>query len=303
MKRYYALLKEKHGNLKAYLRHFPYTEFLFFLIPLYAMIVAIPKAYPNYLQVIPFIFGYAFVFIYNDICDKNDSRDRNPARDEGQHSLAKKLTFGFLFASLITFALTFRSPVAYTTFILYVLLGFAYSGLGLRLKETLIAPIVACLVGWVGAPLIVALEYDLFTESSIALLVGTFLFGVSREIAHTVMDYEADKISGYKTFAVMLGINPSILIKYLFLVASFAAFTKVTVIFPLAMVSFSLLLIASLILEYGVDVYQPAILDDFVRSPYVVMKYYVIFITCLILGLNLFENILVLWIYSTAKRG
>lgn len=301
----YLYIKQNYAIISRLLRHFPYTEILIFFIPLYALLFASGQIISviDLFKTLPFVAIGTFVFIYNDLCDKHDPPGHNPVTSKASEDVAKLILYVSLIASILLFVFTYHSTRAYQLYAVYIFLILSYSGVGLRFKETWFGPVVAALVGWVGGPIILASEYGFYTHSVSALLFGAFLFGVSREVAHTIMHYDIDISSGYRTFAVRAGIKTALITKYITLVLAAVAFIKILPLSPAVMLAAELAFFLTVAIEVGLDLYNPVILKGYAFSPYIVVKFFTILLTCLIIGLSPLFTVIVLWIYSTSKRS
>ena len=301
----YQYIKQNYAIFSRLLRHFPYTEIIIFFLPLFALLIASSQIISviDLFKVLPFVAMITFAFTFNDLCDKNDPQGSNPITSKASQNVAKIVLYTSLIASILLFAFNYHSILAYILYGIFIFLNLSYSGLGLRFKETWFGPLVAALVGWVGGPIILASEYGFFTPSVIALLFGVFLFGVSREITHTIMHHDIDISSGYKTFAVRAGIKTALISKYITLVLAATAFMQILPLAPALMLVAVLAFFLALAIEVGVDLYNPVIFKGYAFSPYIVVKFFTILLTCLMIGLSTLFTVIVLWIYGTSKRS
>jgi len=161
---------------------------------------------------LPFIFADAAGFVYNNISDiKDDPYMKANPLVRGEISLARaRIVLGISLAlSIISFLLLYKTSVARLVYFAYLFLCLAYSGLGVRFKETLAGPLVAAFIIWVGGPFILLTEFNNFDPVTIGLVLGSWLVFIGREILHTISDYESDMHSGYRTFAVRVGLRIS----------------------------------------------------------------------------------------------
>lgn len=210
------------STLPRLLRHFPYTEMLVLFMPVYAQAwVRRDSAHtPSLGMLIPFICTFAVGFIYNDLNDLRDpSYKQNPiltgavSRPQAQAALCV-----FLTTAVLSFLFFFRNISSLLLFALYVTLCFAYSGLGVRLKERTIGPLVASYIIWIGGPLIVAVETRVFSRSAL-LFAGAWLVYTGRELHHMISDYLCDVVARYRTLIVRMGISRGRLLEHIAFIA------------------------------------------------------------------------------------
>lgn len=198
------------GVVRKLTRHFPYTEMLAVFMPVLAVAWAQGRARPPHglAQLAPFLFAFAAGFIYNDLTDRRDpSYKRNPLlHGEVAERTVRSLLGVALALSCIGFLALYRSVSALALAAVYLCLCLAYSGLRLRFKETWLGPPVASVIIWTGGPLILALELGVCQWPVAVFLLGAWLIYAGREIHHMVSDYLCDLASGYRTFAVRLGV-------------------------------------------------------------------------------------------------
>lgn len=294
---------------KRLLRHFPYTEYLFYFLPFVALLAAdgIIDAPADLLRIAPFIFAYTGIFIYNDLCDTNDPERRNPlVGAEKQRIIAWMLLGGCLLAGMGIFIAAYPSLSSRLLFAGYLVLGLAYSGLGMRFKESPAGPFVASLLASAGGPFIYVTSYPVIPREASLLLIGVFLVGASRELAHTVLDYTDDLKSGYRSFSAIYGRRAAAGVKYVTLLAAVpflfeayppgAGYAIVVALFPP-------LLLASLALEALFDGHPSSLLVDYRRAPYVLVKFLFVVEVVAYLGFSPLYALLVVWIFATSKRG
>ncbi|MFC1878437.1 UbiA prenyltransferase family protein [Chloroflexota bacterium] len=202
-----SVLLTKRKSLGELLRYFPYIDLSVQYIPLYAYLYARGLATSPWSLslLLPFILGHAAGFAYNNLMDAEDPAfRRNPLRSgEISPQQARWLVSGLLLASLLTFGALFDTWPAWLAYAAYIFLGLAYSGLGLRLKESVVGPFIASFTVYTAGVLAIALENVPSWDSTIGgLITAIFLIYVGREIFHTYIDRENDLEAGYRTFAV-----------------------------------------------------------------------------------------------------
>jgi 4-hydroxybenzoate polyprenyltransferase len=156
---------------------------------------------------LPFVLGHAAGFAYNNLKDLDDPGFRQNPVGSGEISpnRARWLVGGLLLASMLAFALLFVRWTAWLAYGAYIFLGLAYSGLGLRLKESLSGPFVASYALYSAPALAIALEVAPGWDAALSgLMAAIYLIYLGREIFHTYIDRENDLQAGYRTFAVRL---------------------------------------------------------------------------------------------------
>ena len=186
-------------------RHFPYISLSAQFFPLYAYLYVTGEIQSavSLLMMAPFIFSHAAGFAYNNLVDRFDPQfKRNPIADGKISALQARWIIALcIMISAITFGLLYRSLAAWALYLIYLFLGAAYSGLGLRFKETLAGPFVAAFVIWTAGPLILALEFAQLSEQIVSGFIGAVcLIYLGREIYHTIIDRENDLRAGLRTF-------------------------------------------------------------------------------------------------------
>ena len=304
-----ASIRTAIGGVLKLMRHFPYTELLVVFFPFYAYLIAIgyvTSPFALFLMV-PFVLTNAVGFIYNNIVDLNDPSAKNPIV-AGDITLRRaRVVFIVFFAvSIASFLLQYTSRDAWAVFFVYYFFGLAYSGLGLRFKESLIGPIVASFVIWVGGPLVLATEFNVFDAVTVGLLLGTFFVYIGRETYHTIIDYYNDLESKNRTLAVTLGLKRAYAVKNgtfllgsaLFLFSIYSYFQG----WPSDSISILLVLLvifsATLIIAYdlGVRFYDA-------RNPWLLTKLFYIWYASVLLKLDALIALLFIWVFLTSKRS
>jgi 4-hydroxybenzoate polyprenyltransferase len=215
------LLRETTNYLKALIqltRITAYSQFLFVLIPSFSLVntnTALSLS-AIIMMTIPFFFLLAAGFTYNQMCDaQSDPPEKNPiAKGDISQRKATVLTLTFLGIAVSFFLISYTSVITFVVYSFLILLWFSYSGLGLRLKETVLGVFVASFGFYVAAPLIIFLRFSYFSNSVLCLLLFLFLTSASREIHHTMLDFKGDAAANCRTFAVRIGWKRAIVIKY-----------------------------------------------------------------------------------------
>jgi 4-hydroxybenzoate polyprenyltransferase len=245
-------------------------------------------------------------FMYNTICDApKDPIEKNPIN---RGDISEKNTFLgmvlLILGSISVFLILYKSYIAFSFFLVYIFLWLAYSGLRIRFKETVLGPLVASIVLFVGAPFIILLEFNYFDLSSVFLLLGLFLIYIAHEIAHTIKDYDVDKSYNCKTFAIILGRKYSAIIEYLTIIMGVAFLLGSSILIQTS-IYFNLLLgimfICSIItmIFYG---FKSNFTNrhSFIRlMPYLLTRIFIIGYACLILDLSPLLILFIIWISLT----
>jgi len=296
------------GVLKL-MRHFPYTELLVVFFPFYAYLIAagyITSPLALFLMA-PFVLTNAVGFIYNDLIDLNDPSTKNPIV-AGDITLrqAQIVFIVFFVASIASFLLQYTSRIAWAVFFVYYFFGLAYSGLALRFKESLFGPIVASFIIWVGGPLVLATEFNVFNAVIVGLLLGTFFVYIGRETYHTIIDYYNDLESNNRTLAVTIGLKRVYVVKdgtfllgsALFLFSIYSLFQGwpsdfISVLLVLLVIFSAILIIAY---DLGIRFYDP-------RNPWLLTKLFYIWFAAVLLKLDALIALLFIWAFLTSKRS
>ncbi|MCX6677112.1 MAG: UbiA family prenyltransferase [Methanothrix sp.] len=206
-------------------RAFPFSNYLLILFPFLSILFAsdLMKSIWDVSLIIPFIISMTGGFIYNTICDlTTDPREKNIlAQGLLQKKSAEKSVAILVLATIISSIILYKSLVAIILFWFISLMAYLYSGLKIRLKESLFAPIIASITLWVGAPLVLLTEFNYFNNISINLLLGLFFIYMGYEIQHTIRDYENDLAFDIWTFAVRVGKKNAIIVEYLSLAVGY----------------------------------------------------------------------------------
>jgi 4-hydroxybenzoate polyprenyltransferase len=205
--------------------------FLITLLPSYAFLIDEGQIESSWaaLLILPFLVAMAAGFTYNSVCDaKTDPKEKNPiSRGDLSKQSAVLSTTGLVVLSILIFVIVYHSLIAFGFFVAYLLLWLAYSGVALRFKESVLAPVVASIVLWAGPPFILLSEFGCYDSTAMALVLGLFAVYVGHEIKHTIVEHDMDLRFGSRTFAVILGRKHSTVIEfvavsvgYLFLLTS-----------------------------------------------------------------------------------
>lgn len=217
------------GGLRRLLRHFPFTGFQVVFLPLFAHLVVSGRLTRGLAvaQVVPFVLATTAGYIYNNLTDLRDPPHKpNPVADGTLvPAVARRLLGAVLAAAVASFALLYRRPEAWLAFGAYLGLTLAYSGLGVRFKETWLGPFLGAAVLWVGGPAILAIETRATSGPVGWMLASACLTFSARELCHTLTDLADDRASGYRTFAVRAGADVTRRLEIGLLAAGLAAWS------------------------------------------------------------------------------
>lgn len=320
-------------GVKKSIRVFPYSEYLLTFLPFYAYLYqrGIIESVWTLLLMIPFILANAGGFIYNTICDaSSDSPKKNPI---AAGLITKKDLYNVLYAVLCTtiilFIILYNSGLAILCFIAYILLWLSYSGLQIRFKESLLGPMVASIVLWVGGPFILLINYKYIDAAMFYLLASFFLIYTSNELNHQIGGYIEDRDAGTKTFTVRVGMTVSILLRIILLalgcmffvlsamyvlnltiLASIASYLiLLLVLFAFDIASYPYFLVDSIksLFNKKQPLYPSILLTKkdmgiFHYSPFSIFKVFIVLYTCMIMNFSIWVTVMLLWVFVTSKR-
>ena len=290
-------------------RVFPYGGYLITIFPFFAVLIHNDLIVSPWslLLIIPFIPAMAAGFIYNTICDANkDPKEKNAiTRGDFTKNNAFVVVIVSIIISFLIFLLTYTSKLSLIFFIFYIFLWLAYSGLKLRFKESLIAPLIASFVLWVGAPFILFTEFNYFDFTTILLWLGLFVIYIGHEIKHTTIDHDMDLEYNCKTFAVRCGKKTSTIIEYIALIAGYifllisinslpgTLFIEFTILFALL---FSTSIISTVSYGYKVN-YNLSRDKIFTTLPYITTKIFIMVYSLIVLQLSILLVFFIIWIF------
>ncbi|MBE3136319.1 MAG: UbiA prenyltransferase family protein [Thermoplasmata archaeon] len=296
-------------NLFFSARVFPYGMFLITLFPFSAVLIKhdYVDSLWSLLRILPFVLAMAAGFTYNTVCDaKTDPKDKNPiSRGELLEGTAKKAVIVYSVAAVVLVEVIYQSWIVLGLFLVYQMLWLAYSGLGIRFKESIFATVVASFVLWTGPPMILLSAFEYYTDTLVLLLSGLFAVYVGHEIKHTVIEHDMDQQFGLKTFAVILGKKRSTMIEYATLLFGYVlilvslsyseeANDEYTIVFFSALFAFSL---ATTVL-YGHRIgYGPRKDSIFVTLPYTSTKIFIIAFGLIVLNFSALLIFFVVWLF------
>jgi 4-hydroxybenzoate polyprenyltransferase len=196
-------------SVKLAARAFPYERYLLTLFPAFALLLASNKigASEILLFLLAFAFAMAAGFIYNVVCDaEKDPEAKNPiTRGDMSTKGAIRVVVLSLVVAIVLFIWASQSKLAIFLFVVYLCLCLAYSGLSVRLKESVLGPFAASFVMWSAPPLLVLVSFSYLNISAGLLVLGLFSIYACHEIEHTLIDHDLDVASDYRTFAVTVG--------------------------------------------------------------------------------------------------
>ncbi len=298
------MLKTIEGLYRAS-RRFPYLEQLIIVFPFYAILTmnGFINSPFSLLLILPFIGVITAGFMYNTICDAHiDPKEKNPITSG---DISKKTTLiwmiSIIIASILLFILFYRSYLAFIFFLFYIFLWLAYSGFKIRFKESFLGPLIAAIVGSVGAPFILLVEFNYFSYSSNLLFLGLFIISFAHEILHTVVDYDEDKLCSCKTFAIIFGKKYSSLFEYLLLIIGLVLLLGSSYsignsyIFNLIFVILFFVSIISTV-SYGIKNNFKVNTVLYNAMPYLLTRVFIIIYACLIFKLSALIILFIIWI-------
>ncbi|MGO9387447.1 MAG: UbiA family prenyltransferase [Methanobacterium sp.] len=291
-------------------RIFPYLEQLILVFPFYAILAFngfITSAY-SLVLVLPYMGVMASGFMYNTISDaSNDPKEKNPIT---RGDISKETTsIGMIVSiiiSMVLFILFYKSYLAFIVFLVYIFLWFAYSGLKMRLKESILGPLVASFIGGVAAPLIILIEFNYFNYSSNLLLLGIFAISLAHEIKHTVVDSDEDSLNDSKTFAVLFNVRNSSLMEYLLLIVGFVLLLQSSYTIGnsyILNIIFTVLFLISIVFTISYGIKNNFKVNEVLYNalPYILTRIFIIVYACLIFKLPALLILFIIWILFMDK--
>jgi 4-hydroxybenzoate polyprenyltransferase len=297
------------SSVKQAARRFPYERYLVTIFPSFALLFASGKigASEILLFILAFAFAMAAGFIYNTVCDaEKDPKAKNPIT---RGDLSTKRAVGALVLSLLVATVLFvcasQSILAIFLFVVYILIWFAYSGLGARLKESVLGVFAASIVLWSGPPLLLLVSFSYFNISAALLALGLFSIYTGHEIQHTLIDYDLDVASDTKTFAVILGRKRASLAAFIALISG-SILLLASAYFPPLSFSMAILLLFALL--FALSIVSTALYElrrNYIwhagvgrtTIPFVVTVMFIITFGFTVLGLPLILVFFALWFY------
>jgi len=156
---------------------------------------------------------WSFSDAINNIYDKELDAISDPERAEFTEKLGKKgyfITYLFLGLAFFLGALTLNWAV-FVVISVGILLGFVYSAPPIRLRTTLVKPLVNFVFGAVA----IFISSAYFGVFNLNVLLLTLLFGIVTSVNSIwgdLADYQSDKNSGAKTLPVILGFRNGLFI-------------------------------------------------------------------------------------------
>ncbi len=290
-------------------RVFPYGRCLITMFPFYAFLIAdgIVDSIWQLAYVLPFVLAMCAGFIYNSLCDApTDPKSKNPiTRGDFTVRQAKVSVIGISGMCLALSIVIYSNWLALTAMTIYLLLWLLYSGLGVRFKESLLAPAVASYVLWTGPPLILLIQFSYFDVNALLLLLGLFFAYVGHEIKHTIIEYEMDAQYGSRTFSVIVGQRRAAYAEYLSLSAGFfimvvVGYSMLWATVQLAVIGFVFLFIAVLAMTISKGVQSSFRIQRDSLSvivPYIGTKVFIVFLGTMIIALPSLVALFILWMF------
>jgi 4-hydroxybenzoate polyprenyltransferase len=294
------------------LRGFPYGRYLITVFPVFAILIhnGLISSPWSFSLIFPFIFIIAAGFTYNAICDADkDPIEKNViASGNFRKNYALILLVSLIIISLGLFLIIYTSKVSLFFFILYIILWLTYSGLYVRFKESVLAPIIASIVLWVGAPFVILTEYQYFNFDTTVLILGLFFVYIGHEIKHTTVEYDLDLSYNCKTFAVRFGKKYATLMEYIAIIIGYTFLSigayRLLDNFIFTII-FALIFLISMIstISYGYKVNYDLSKDlIFITLPYSMTILFIIAYSCIQLQLPLLLTMFVMWIFLINKN-
>lgn len=290
-------------------KSFRYGRYLITMFPFFAILIQ--NHFINSLYdvsfILPFVPVFAAGFMYNTFCDASkDPGEKNPIT---QGSISEKFVLTAILLSLLIsifiFILVYSSKPAIFFFLIYILLWLGYSGLKIRFKESVLGPIVASLVLFIGPSIILLIEFNQFDYGTILLVLGLFIIYIGHEIKHTIIEYKLDKSFDCKTFAVITGKKNANLLEYISLIFGYILLLYcinyfIPNVYPVTF--FTILFGISIFstITYGIMKNYDQDKDlIFNKLPYISTRIYIIILGFLVLNTPLLIIFFVIWILFT----
>jgi 4-hydroxybenzoate polyprenyltransferase len=291
-------------------RAFSYGHYLVILFPFFALLLEYSRISPSevILFLVPFVFAMASGFVYNTICDvEKDPKEKNPiTRGDLSAKHAYLALFVFLLVAFVLIIFISQSIAVVLLFSFYMGIWFAYSGLRVRLKESVFGPIAASVVLWSGPSLILLVAFNYFSISAISLLFGLFMVYIGHEIKHTIMDHDSDLAHDCKSFAVILGKKRASVVEYASLIVGFLFLLAGGYFLPqdsdagialLFAVLFAAAIISTGLYTLKRNYQVPSVITRIAVLPYIVTKMLIITYGLVVLQLPLILVFFALWFY------
>ncbi len=196
------------------------TMFPFFAILIYNGFISSPYAL---LYILPFVPAFAAGFMYNTLGDKEkDPKNKNPIANGAISEKFVVTSIILLFiVSILLMSMIYTSKMALLLLFAIIVLSLIYSGFKLRLKETILGPVVASVGFFILPGVCLLFEFNYFSLGSILLIIGLFIIYYAHEIKHTILEYDLDLSYDCRPFAVILGKKNANMVEYLSLVIGF----------------------------------------------------------------------------------
>ena len=303
-------------------RSLKYGGYFITMIPFFSILIynGFINSPWDLLYILPLVPAFAGGFMSNAIGDADkDPESKNPVT---QGVISKKFLITCVgLSSLLSIEfslLIYTSTASLVLLILIFVLFLVYSNFKLRLKESLLGPVVASLGFFVLPSVILMSEFNYFSLGTITLLIGLFIVYYAHEIKHTIIEYELDLSFDCSTFAVKTGKTNaniieyvSLFIGYLFLLASIyyllpnsymisAYQLPVFYVLLVFIIFFSLSLFFTVFYGFKTNFDQK---DDVIYNtlPYIATRTCFITIGLFLLNLPLLVILFVIWILFTDK--
>lgn len=179
------------------------------------------------LYLLPLVPAFAGGFMWNAIGDADkDPKSKNPVTQGLISVKFLYVTIALLYLLSILFLLLIYSSFAsLVSLLLLLLLAAVYSGFKLRMKESILGPVVASFGFFVLPSIMLLLEFNYFSLGTVTLLIGLFVIYFAHEIKHTIIEYDLDLSYDCRTFAVIVGKKNANIAEYASLILGFILLT------------------------------------------------------------------------------
>jgi 4-hydroxybenzoate polyprenyltransferase len=202
-----------------------YGAYFITMFPFYAILI-----YSGFINsalalfyILPLVPAFAAGFMYNTYGDREkDPKGKNPiAKGAISEKFVLTCIVLLFLLSILFMILIYTSKIALLLLLVIIFLSLIYSGLKLRLKESIFGPIVASVGFFILPGVILLTEFNYFNFGSILLIIGLFIIYYAHEIKHTILEYELDLSYDCRTFAVITGKKNANLVEYSSLIIGF----------------------------------------------------------------------------------
>ena len=303
-------------------RSLKYGGYFITMIPFYAILIynGFINSPWSLIYILPLVFAFASGFMCNAVGDaKKDPKSKNPVT---QGVISKKFLWVCIGAlSLLTVlfsVLIYTSIVSIALILVLIILFLLYSNFSIRLKESLLGPVIASLGFFIIPSLILLCEFNYFSFGTGLLLAGLFVIYFAHEIKHTIIEYDLDMSFDCRTFAVRTGKKSanimeytSLLLGFILLLASIYYLLPNSFMIPVYNIPVGYLL-GVFVVFFGLSLYFTLMYgfktqfdqeDDVIYNtlPYIATRTCYITIAMFLLNLPILVILFVVWILFTDK--